>query len=101
MSITKNLEDTLKVKIYEISNGMDSDDFNGLMQWVFDEYKNCMIIGRETFEETLDNILSGDYPDKAIFKLLKDNINSYGAPKAYLNVSRWYLNKASSIKGGE
>lgn len=44
MSITKNLEDTLKVKIYEISNGMDSDDFNGLMQWVFDEYKNCMIL---------------------------------------------------------
>jgi hypothetical protein len=91
MHITENLEIELETEIDRLSQDIQSEDFDNIMQWMFDEYKNCMMIGRETFEETLDDILGGNYPHKTIFQLLKDNIEKYGAPKAYLNVSRKYL----------
>jgi hypothetical protein len=94
MHITENLEKELKVEIDNIAKTISSFALDDAMQWIFDEYKNCMIIGREDFENTLDKILDADYESKPIFQLLKNNIEKYGAPKAYLNVSRKYLNQS-------
>jgi hypothetical protein len=97
MNITKNLELEIETELVKLSQSIPHESFSNIMQWMFDEYKNCMMIGREAFEENLDNILSGDYPDKDIFKLLKDNIEKYGAPKAFLNVARNHLNEAPQV----
>tara|TARA_R110000823_G_scaffold22119_1_gene66334 strand:+ start:233 stop:523 length:291 start_codon:yes stop_codon:yes gene_type:complete len=91
MNITENLERELKIEIGNISKNISSSALDSAMRWVFVEYKNCMIVRREDFENTLDDILDVGCESKPVFQLLKDNIGKYGAPRAFLNVARKHL----------
>ena len=90
--ITGELVDTLKTEFDQIKKTTSSTDFEELMRWCRDEYKNYMLIGREQFRGTLEAILSSDYKNKKLFSILLENLDKFAAPKAFYIVSSSYEN---------
>lgn len=81
----------LKIELDALKNNISDDDFTVVMQWVSDEYKNFMMIGRDDFVKTLDLILPNNDDTTPIFRILKDNIDKYGATQAYYRVAQYYI----------
>jgi hypothetical protein len=79
----------LKSKLDEIKTQIPEAEFAEQMQWARDEYRNYMVVGRDKFTETLDWILAKHYSTK-VFVVLRENIDKYGATKAFYQVACEY-----------
>ena len=89
--MTKDLTTELRKKIqqelitiYENHDTMVEAEFHSFLHWMLNEYKNFMVISREDFIVTLNEIKAkydNYYSD--LVNVLLNNIDSYGATKCF------------------
>jgi len=70
----------------------DVDDKIEFLTWISDEYKNFMMISRDDYIANLDKYLD-EVEGVKIYKFIRDNIERYGAVKAFYFAANKMLNK--------
>ena len=90
-----SIEKTI-TSIAECLSGFGSDDKIELITWVNDEYQHFMITSREGYIPTLDSAISSSVEAGGLFEFLRENIESYGAAKAFYFASKEMLSNLES-----
>lgn len=88
-----NLADDVRLSLFKLEDRVTHTEFHSFMLWCFDEYKNLMMVSRETFKDTLNLIISQNRSDIELFEVLLENIDTYGAPKAFLIIATEYRSR--------
>lgn len=91
------LADEVRLSLSKLGDCVTHAEFHSFMFWCFDEYKNFMMISRESFKDTLNIIISRNGNDTELFKVLLSHIDTYGAPKAFLIIATEYKNSNKDI----
>lgn len=94
MDLVKGFIEKIKVELTEKGNSLNAEEVNSFYKWMEVEYKNYMLLHRETCIETLDKLKTVYGHFAPMIEVLEDNINEYGSLQGYYRASLDLLNCA-------
>lgn len=65
----------------------DKEEIDGLIDWIIEEYKNCFVIGRDVYINTLNSFKLSHPSLSPMLNVLLSKIDTYAMPKCFLFAS--------------
>ena len=94
MEIKDKLIEKLKLEFTKVGKNFSQEEINSFLEWMKVEYRNYMVITRETALETLQKLKAvyGDYTP--LVNVLEDNIDEYASLQCFYRVAMDGVNVA-------